>query len=205
MSVSEKACGTCDRIIPDENGDGTWRPEDTCKGCGCVIDSILDKLQDMGCEDSEALDIIEAALAGRYVKRSEEVRHAEYDSNVMLVDHADYVVTVGGSDTQPSTPNPCAQRESTPHIDDKSKDIVLSRACPLDCPGTRFVQSAPYGEGGEEVKCGECGGSGEVFPPPDPVTFHKDAPKPCPTCGGSGRKVIMSACCDDCGGKGEVE
>jgi hypothetical protein len=77
MSENEKGCSECRRIVDDPSIREGFTDEDTCVGCGCIYNSILDKLQAIpGLKDTPALAIIEAGLDGADVKHTLPIFHA---------------------------------------------------------------------------------------------------------------------------------
>ncbi len=77
------------------------------------------------------------------------------------------------------------------------REIVYDRLAPCaDCDGTGL------GEGGSEVDCHECGGTGRVVTVQRTFFGDMQSASTCTTCGGSG-KVIEGAC-SECEGQGRV-
>ncbi len=158
------------------------------------IADIISLLKDAEWEcrlDDEALDIIEAAVAGAKIESltrrwgSHSEKREVVGWQVMKPSEERHPASV---DTQPSIhPNMCGQGESTPHVDDNGE------------------------------KCGECGGKGKVWHDRESTSDIR-LWRECPTCHGEGTvPTPKSACwvstsltrgldvCEDCKGTGEVE
>ncbi|MBR2804335.1 MAG: molecular chaperone DnaJ [Eggerthellaceae bacterium] len=77
------------------------------------------------------------------------------------------------------------------------KEIVYDRLAPCqDCDGTGL------GEGGKEVSCPECGGSGRVVSVQRTFLGDMRTTSTCGTCGGTGRSIDNP--CPECEGQGRV-
>ena len=77
------------------------------------------------------------------------------------------------------------------------KEIVYDRLAPCqDCNGTGL------GEGGKEVSCPECGGSGRVVSVQRTFLGDMRTTSTCGTCGGTGRSIDNP--CPECEGQGRV-
>ena len=77
------------------------------------------------------------------------------------------------------------------------KEIVYDRLAPCqDCDGTGL------GEGGKEVSCPECGGSGRVVSVQRTFLGDMRTPSTCGSCGGTGRSIDNP--CPECEGQGRV-
>ena len=77
------------------------------------------------------------------------------------------------------------------------KEIVYDRLAPCqDCDGTGL------GEGGKEVSCPECGGSGRVVSVQRTFLGDMRTTSTCGSCGGTGRSIDNP--CPDCEGQGRV-
>lgn len=77
------------------------------------------------------------------------------------------------------------------------KEIVYDRLTPCeDCGGTGF------GEGGKEVECSRCHGSGRVVTVQRTFLGEMQSASPCPQCHGTGRTIENP--CSECDGQGRV-
>ena len=77
------------------------------------------------------------------------------------------------------------------------KEIVYDRLAPCqDCDGTGL------GEGGKEVSCPECGGSGRVVSVQRTFLGDMRTTSTCGSCGGTGRSIDNP--CPECDGQGRV-
>ena len=77
------------------------------------------------------------------------------------------------------------------------KEIVYDRLAPCaDCDGTGI------GEGGSEVACTECGGSGRVVTVQRTFLGDMQSASTCPVCDGTGKKIEGK--CEECDGQGRV-
>ena len=77
------------------------------------------------------------------------------------------------------------------------KEIVYDRLAPCqDCDGTGL------GEGGKEVSCPECGGSGRVVSVQRTFLGDMRTTSTCGSCGGTGRSIDNP--CPECEGQGRV-
>lgn len=77
------------------------------------------------------------------------------------------------------------------------KEIVYDRLTPCEaCDGTGF------GEGGKEVECGRCHGSGRVVTVQRTFLGEMQSASTCPECNGTGRTIENP--CPECNGQGRV-
>lgn len=77
------------------------------------------------------------------------------------------------------------------------KEIVYDRLAPCpDCDGTGI------GEGGKEITCPECGGSGRVVTVQHTFLGDMQSASTCPECGGTGKRI--EGACAECDGQGRV-
>ena len=82
-------------------------------------------------------------------------------------------------------------------LDSIKKEIVYDRLAPCqDCDGTGL------GEGGKEVSCPECGGSGRVVSVQRTFLGDMRTTSTCGSCGGTGRSIDNP--CPECEGQGRV-
>lgn len=77
------------------------------------------------------------------------------------------------------------------------RDIVYDRLAPCtDCDGTGV------GEGGKEIDCPECGGTGRVVSVTRTFLGDMQSSSTCNACGGTGKKI--EGACEECHGEGRV-
>lgn len=77
------------------------------------------------------------------------------------------------------------------------KEVVYDRLAPCpDCKGTGL------GEGGKQVKCDVCNGTGRVVTVQQTFLGNMQTATTCSACGGTGAKI--EGACSECGGQGRV-